>query len=389
MTVTTTSQRSVRTATRPRLYTPGPVEIPIRVLRALSAVPPHHRTQVFKDTVIRVTGKLKGLHQTEGEVFILASSGTGAMEASIVNIMGPGEKAMAIVGGKFGERWKDLLEVYDVPRNIVDIEWGTTLKPAELARRLDADKDVKVVYATYSDTSTGTLYDIRAFAEVTRKRGVRLVVDAITGVGVHELKQDEWGVDVVVCGSQKGLMVPPGLATISIAPFAKDIIDGPKLPRFYFDLQKYRRDAPTGQTPWTPAVSLILALEEALDMISEEGLDNVVDRHMRLAKATQAGGKAAGYRLFSKVPAHSCTAFYPPEGMDAGEIVKRMREVHRMIVAGGQGELKGKILRVGHMGEYDLHDIVAVVSALEDCATELGGKPGGAARAARKAWLAA
>jgi aspartate aminotransferase-like enzyme len=248
---------------------------------------------------------------------------------------------------------------------------------------------VKVVYATYSDTSTGTLYDIKGFAGVTKKRGVRLVVDAITGVGVHELKQDEWGVDVVVCGSQKGLMVPPGLATISIAPFAKEIIDGPKLPRFYFDLQKLRRDAPRGETPWTPAVSLILALEEALDMISEEGIDNVVDRHMRLAKATQAGGQACGYQLYSSAPAHSCTAFRPPQGMDADEIVTRMQEVHRMIVAGGQGELKGEILRVGHMGEYDLHDIVAVVSAMEDCVTSMGGEPGGAARAARQAWIEA
>jgi aspartate aminotransferase-like enzyme len=389
MTLTTPSLTAKRTATRVRLFTPGPVEIPARILRALSQVPPHHRTDVFRQTMLRVTEALRELHGTKGEIFILAASGTGAMEAAVVNLMAPGEKALAVVGGKFGERWKDLLVAYGVPHVVAEAEWGSALDPKELERKLDGAPDVTTVFTTYSDTSTATVFDLEGFARITRSRGKRLVVDAITGLGVHALPQDAWGVDVVVCGSQKGLMVPPGLATLSVAPWAAKAVDGPKLPRFYFDLQRYRKTADKGETPWTPPVSLVLALEEALAMIREEGLDQVIERHRRLALATRAGAEAAGYRLFSKSPAHSVTALHPPERVSASDVVKRLREVHGMVVAGGQDHLKGKILRVGHMGAYDLHDIVSIVSALEECASAFGHAGRGAARAAREAWESA
>jgi aspartate aminotransferase-like enzyme len=386
MSVTTPVSSTMRTATRTRLFTPGPVEIPARILRALSEIPPHHRTDVFRQQFIRVTEALRQLHGTKGEVFTLTASGTGGMQAAVTNIMAPGEKAVAIVGGKFGERWANLLAAFEVPHDVIAVEWGVSLDPAVLAKKLDADASITTVYTTYSETSTGTVYDIKGFADVTRARGRRLVVDAITGLGVHPLPQDEWGVDVVVCGSQKGLMVPPGLATVSIAPWAASCIEGRRLPRFYFDLQKARKLAPNGETPWTPAVSLIMALEESLRMINEEGLDRVIERHRRLARAMHAGAQAAGFRLFSRSPANSLTALYPPEGVGASDVVKRLREVHGMVVAGGQDHLKGKILRVGHMGGYDLFDIIAISSALEECANAFGHAASGAAGAARRAW---
>jgi len=282
------------TATRTRLFTPGPVEIPQRILRVLAQAPPHHRTEGFRETLKRVTEKLSWLHGTQGEVFLLAASGTGAMEAALVSVLSPGSRALAIAGGKFGERWVSLLKAYGVAHEVIEVEWGAGVDPAEVGRRLDRDPSLETVFATHSETSTGSLHDVEALARITRTRGRRLVVDAITGIGVHPLPQDRWGVDVVVCGSQKGLMIPPGIATVSLAPWAQDALEGPGLPRFYFDLRRYRKSAPLGETPFTPPVSLVLALEEALTMIGEEGLERVYERHRRVALATRAGATALG-----------------------------------------------------------------------------------------------
>ena len=374
------------TAKRIRLFTPGPVEIPDRILRVLGAPPPHHRTDGFRDTLKRVTDRLRWVHGTEGEVFLLAASGSGAMEAALVSIVPPGARALAIAGGKFGERWVSLLKAYGVAHDVIEVEWGAAVDPAEVARRLDRDATLQFVFATQSETSTGALHDVEALARVTRERGRRLVVDAITGIGVHPLPQDRWGVDVVVCGSQKGLMIPPGIATVSLAPFAKDLIDGPGLPRFYFDLRRYRKSAPLGETPFTPPVSLVLALEESLAMIAEEGLERVHERHRRVALATRAGATALGFKLFPKSPSHAVTALEPPAGIEASAIVKRLREVHSMVIAGGQDRLKGRIVRVGHMGAYDLDDIDALLAALEECVAALGRPATGAVPAARAAW---
>ncbi len=364
-----------RAATRPRLFTPGPVEIPARILRALSQPQPHHRTEGFRATVRRVTDGLRALHGTAGEVFLLAASGTGAMEAAVVNLLAPGERALAVVGGRFGERWAGLLEAHAVPHRTLECEWGSVVLPAALAERLDAEPGITTVFATHSETSTGALFDIEGFARVTRARGRRLVVDAITSVGVHPLAQDAWGVDVVVCGSQKGLMLPPGLATLSLAPWAADAIDGVRLPRFYFDLRQARRALADGETAFTPAVNLVLALDEALAMIREEGLEAVHARHRRLAHALRAGACAAGYALFSAAPSHAVTALVPPAGVDARAVVRCLREAHGMVVAGGQDRLRGRIVRVGHMGGYQRDDMLAVALALEQCARALGAAP--------------
>jgi serine---pyruvate transaminase len=374
------------TAKRTRLFTPGPVEIPERILHVLGSPAPHHRTDGFRDTLKRVTERLRWIHGTEGEVFLLGASGTGAMEAALVSAVTPGDRALAIAGGKFGERWVSLLKAYGIAHEVIEVEWGAGVDPAEVARRLDYDPALGFVFATQSETSTGALHDIEAIARVTRERGRRLVVDAITGIGVHPLPQDRWGVDLVVCGSQKGLMIPPGIATVSLAPWAKDLIEAQGLPRFYFDLRRYRKSAPLGETPFTPPVSLVLALEEALTMIAEEGLEHVHERHRRVAHAMRAGGKALGFGLFPTSPSHAVTALTPPAGIETSAIVKRLRETHGMVIAGGQDRLKGRIIRVGHMGAYDLADIDALLQALEECVAALGRPASGASPAARAAW---
>jgi aspartate aminotransferase-like enzyme len=371
---------------RTRLFTPGPVEIPARVLRALAQEPPHHRTDGFRAVLRRVTESLRWLHGTEGEVFLLAASGTGAMEAAVVNLLSPGERALTIAGGKFGERWASLLKAFGIEHQVIDVEWGAAVDPATVASHLDKDPGLVTVFATHSETSTGALHDIEAIARITRSRGRRLVVDAITSVGVHPLPQDAWGVDAVVCGSQKGLMIPPGIATLSLAPWAAPLIDALGLPRFYFDLRKARKSWPLGETAFTPPVSLVLALEESLAMIREEGLEAVHHRHRRLAHAVRAGAQKLGFAVFASSPSHAVTALTAPAGIDSSAVVKRLRDVHAMVVAGGQDRLKGKILRIGHMGAYQREDVVAVVEALEECVNALGGHATGGVAAALAAW---
>jgi aspartate aminotransferase-like enzyme len=322
-------------------------------------------------------------------MFLLAASGTGAMEAAVVNFTSPSTKALVIVGGKFGERWMNLLQAYGVPFDKIDVEWGRAVDPAEVERALGRDRAISTVFTTHSETSTGALFDVEAIGKLTRPRGVRLVVDAITSVGVHPLPQDAWGIDVVVCGSQKGLMVPPGVATVSIAPWAASGIDQDGLPRFYFDLRKMRKSAPMGETAWTPPVSLVLALEEALTMIREEGLENVHARHRRVALAMRGGAQALGFKLFAHPASHAVTALVPPEGIDASALVKRLREVHGIVVAGGQDQLKGKIFRIGHMGGYDLGDVFTMIGALDECVSALGRPAKGGVEAAYQAWAAA
>lgn len=359
-------------AVKTRLFTPGPVEIPPRILRALSQVPPHHRTAAFRATLRRVTEALRELHGTAGEVFVLGATGTGAMEAAVANLAAPGVRALAVAGGKFGQRWARLLEAYGVPHEVLEVGWGDAVDPAAIAARLDADPALRLVFATHSETSTGALHDVEAIAGLTRPRGALLVVDAVTSLGVHPLRQDEWGVDVVVCGSQKGLMLPPGQATVSLAPWAAGAIEGERPPRFYFDLRRARASAPLGETPWTPPVSLVLALEEALTMIREEGLDAVHERHRAVATALREGAARLGFTPFASRPSHAVTALEPPAGLEAAAVVRRLLEVHGMVVAGGQDRLKGRIVRIGHMGHYDLADVHAVLGALAECVAALG-----------------
>src|SRR5262245_56657959 len=375
-----------KTSTRPRLFTPGPVEIPVRILRALSQVPPHHRTDGFREVYKRVSEDLRWLHQTEGEVLMLAASGTGAMEAAVVNLMAPQKKALCLIGGKFGERWANVCKAYGIAYETLEVPRGHAIPVADVERRLDAEPGISAVFGTHSETSTATLHDAESLAKATRPRRRLLVLDAITSLGVHPLPQGAWGVDVVVTGSQKGLMSPPGIATVSLAPWAIEAIEGERYPRFYWDLRKARKSLPLGESAFTPAVSLIFAVGEALAMMKEEGLANVHARHARLGAAVRAGAQAIGWTLFSKSPANSVTALEPPAGVDASAVVKRLRETHGITVAGGQDHTKGKMLRIGHMGAYDLSDVYVILGATEECTGALGRKASGAIEAARRAW---
>jgi len=375
-----------------RLFTPGPVEIPVRILRALSAVPPHHRTDAFRDVMRRVTADLQWLHGTQGEVFLLSASGTGGMEAAVINLLAPEDKVLVATAGKFGDRWVSILKAYGVAHETLAWEWGKTIDPKSIEAALTKDPSIRAVFTTHSETSTGCVHDLEAIAKLTRPRDVLLVVDGITSVGVHPLPQDAWGVDVVVSGSQKGMMIPPGIATVSLAPWRASAIEGRKLPRFYFDLNKARKSLPQGETAFTPPVSLVLALQESLAMMKEEGLDALHARHRRLALAVQAGATALGCTTFAERPAHSVTSLMPPPGIDAPAIVKRLRDTHGMVVAGGQDALKGKIFRIGHMGAYDLADVHAVIGALDETVATLGGPAVLAnvpAAAIREAWQTA
>jgi aspartate aminotransferase-like enzyme len=361
------------------------VEIPERILSALARRPPHHRSTTFRELYAALNPKLDRLFATSGRVVVLAGSGTGGMDAAVTALVRPGALVLSAEAGKFGDRWEKILRAYGHEPQVVHAEWGKAVQPAEISIALD-EKPAEVVFLTHSETSTGTLHDLRQQAAVAREQGALVVADVVTSMGVHEFRQDDFGVDIAVAGSQKGFMLPPGLALVGIGEraLAKLEADGVQGPAFYLDLKKAAASAASDDTPFTPAVSLILALDEAILMIEEVGLDEVWRRHDALASAVRAGGTAAGYRLFSEQPANSVTAFRPPEGVEAKEVVKLAYGKHGFVLAGGQDHLKGKIVRVGHMGlAYGPEDALQVCEALEEASLELGATGArGAARAA-------
>jgi len=368
------------------LMTAGPTPLPPAVSQVMAEPMMYHRAPAFIEVYARVLRRLKDVFQTANEVQIFAASGTGALESAVANLVKPGEQVLVASCGKFGERWFELCEAYGADTIHWETEWGRRIEPAGLDEQLTANPGVELVFTTFSETSTGVVNDLRELTEVAHRHGALIAVDAISGIGAVPLPQDEWGVDVVVTGSQKGLMSPPGIASVSLAPWALDAIEGERGPRFYWDLRKARKNLPLGESAFTPAVSLIFAVGEALTMMREEGLTNVHARHRRLGAATRAGAQALGWTLFSKSPADSVTALEPPAGVDAGAVVKRLRDTHGITIAGGQDHMKGKMIRIGHMGAYDLSDIYVVLGALEECTKALGGKGTGAIEAARRAW---
>ncbi|MGA1843317.1 MAG: pyridoxal-phosphate-dependent aminotransferase family protein [bacterium] len=374
------------------LLSPGPTPVPSEALLAMAQPIIHHRTPEFTEILNQVQEGLKYLFQTEQDVLIIAGSGTAAMEASVSNILSPGDKAICIRGGKFGERWADLCTAYGVNPINIDVEWGKALDPKVLEDHLSKNTDVKAVYATMSETSTGVRYDIEAFAKiVSRHPGTVLVVDAITAVGVMDVPMDKWGIDVLVCGSQKALMLPPGLAFISLSEKAWKCTESSTCPKYYLNLKKEKKNLAKGQTAYTPAVSLIVGLNETLKMIREEGLTNVFKRHATLAAATRAACQALGLELLANdSPSDAVTAVCAPEGTDASQIIKKMKGKYGMIIAGGQEHLKGKIFRIAHLGYFDKCDIFSAVAHLELSLKELGipAKPGAGIAAAEQVFLA-
>lgn len=355
------------------LLTPGPTPLPPQVCLAMARPIIHHRTPQFQAILKEATLGLQYVFQTKQDVFILASSGTGAMEAAVANLLSAGDTALCIQGGKFGERWTELCKAYGVHAEILDVEWGKAVEPQEVQKRLKANPKIKAVFATLCETSTGVANDIAALGNLLKETEAALVVDAISGLGAIDLKTDEWSCDVVVSGSQKGLMLPPGLGFISVSPKAWKLMESAKSPRYYFDLRTAKKAIEKTDTPFTPAITLIIALNEALAMIKEDGLEKVFLRHKKMAQATRVAVKALGLSLFApSASSDVVTAVCVPQGIDGEKLVKTMRDAYGITIAGGQDELKGKVFRVAHMGYIEEFDIIAGISCLEKVLTSMG-----------------
>ncbi len=356
------------------LLAPGPTPVPPEVLLAMAKPIIHHRAPEFAQLFGAVREDLKWLFQTRNDVLILAASGTGGMEGSVANFLSPGERALVVNGGKFGERWGKICKTFGVQVTEVKVEWGQSVDPQAVADALKKDPSIKAVYVQASETSTGVAHDVNRLAEVTKSReGTILVVDAITALGVFDIKSDAWGLDVVVTGSQKALMLPPGLAFVSVSEKAWQLAEKAKNGAFYFNFKKERESQIKNQTAYTPAVSMILGLQEVLRMLKAEGLDALFARQARLAHAMREGVRAAGLSLFAKQsPSDALTAIAAPEGVDGQAIYKNLRVHYGITAAGGQDHLKGKIFRVSHMGYMDTFDVIIALAAIEMVVKGLG-----------------
>ncbi len=357
-----------------RLMTPGPVPVPPDALLTMSLPIIHHRTEEFEKIIAEVTDKLKYVFQTENDVIIFSASSTGALEGAVVNLLSPGDRALVIGGGKFGERWAEICDAYGIQFDFLDVEWGKTVDVERVEEKLKSDPSIKCVYATLCETSTGVVHDIEGLGKIVEAaENTLLVVDAVSGLGAVDIQTDNWYVDVVVSGSQKGLMTPPGLAFISLNEAAWAAVEKARLPRYYFDLKKARESLKKNQTPFTCSVSLILALRESLAQIEREGIENVLARHTRLAQAARAGVKALGLELFAAdSPANALTAVRVPESVDGKALLKLISDKYGVTFAGGQSQLAGKIIRIAHLGYSDDLDVITAISALEMALSDLG-----------------
>ena len=357
------------------LLTPGPTPLPPQVLEAMARPIIHHRTPQFQEILKEVSAGLKYVFQTANDVFIISSSGTGAMEAAVINLLSCGDTALVVQGGKFGERWTEIAKAYGINVEIIDVEWGRAVNPEEINKRLKANPQIKAVFTTLCETSTGVDNDIEKIAGVVKSSPAVLVADAISGLGAIDLKTDAWGVDVVVSGSQKGLMLPPGLGFIAVSPKAWKLVEVSKSPRYYLDLRKAKKAIDKNDTPFTSSITLIIALNEALKIIHQDGLENIFARHKKMADAVRAAAKALGLELFAPSAASGAvTAVKVPLGIDGEKLVKTMRDTYGVTIAGGQDELKGKVFRIAHMGFIGEFDIITGLSCLEKVLAQAGYK---------------
>jgi serine---pyruvate transaminase len=356
-----------------RLFTPGPTPVPENVMLRMAAPILHHRHPEFRRIMERVNQNLQYVFQTAGPVLTLACSGTGGMEATVLSLFSPGETVIAVNGGKFGERWVSIPRIFGLHPVEITVPWGSAVRPDQVLAALRAHPDAQGVFLTQSETSTGTATDVETISRLVHENSEALVcVDGISAIGAHEMRFDQWGIDACVTGSQKGLMIPPGLAFVALSARAIKRMDRATLPRFYFDLSKYLRSHEKSDTPWTPAVSLIVGLDEALSMIRAEGIENVWARHRRHAYALREGLRALGMRLFSQNPSFAVTPVWLPPGVDWQAFNQALKIDLGITVAGGQGEFAGRIFRISHLGYYDDLDMVAVVSAVERALQSVG-----------------
>ena len=349
-----------------RLLTPGPTPLYPPALHAMMASDMHHRTEDFRSVYKSTVADLKEVMGTANDVVPLVSSGTGAMEASVSNLFSKGDHVVVCSAGKFGERWAGITKAHGLKVTLLEVPYGDFVRPEAVSKTLSVHSDIKGVFIQASETSTGAAHDVETIGKAVAKTDAIFVVDAITGLGTMPLDIDAWGLDVLIGGSQKAFMIPPGLAFLSVSAKAWKKAETSDLPHFYFDLKKEAKNAAAGESSWTPATSIILALAEALAYVKSIGMDKLVDNAQLLAKATRAAAVALGLELFSPgSPGAAVTAIKAPAGMDSGKIVKGFRERFGAIIANGQGSMKGQIFRIAHLGYFDFADLFSVVAGLE------------------------
>jgi len=356
------------------LFSPGPTMLPPEVLLKMAEPIMHHREPEFEKIFAEIREGLKYLFQTKNEVLIFTSSGTGAMEGAVSNILSKGDKAIVIRGGKFGERWGEICKAYGIEFIPIDVEWGKAVDPKKIKELLESDPSIRAVYTQASETSTGVKHPIQAIADLVKRYEDKvIIVDAITGIGVFNIPTDAWGLDVVISGSQKALMLPPGLSFATLSDKAWKLTEKSTLPKYYFDFKKELKNTKKNQSSYTPAISLFVGLKETLHMIRKEGLEAVFRRHEKLAEATRQAVKALGLELYAPdSPSSAVTAVKIPEKIDGEKLKDLFFERFGITVAEGQDRAKGKIIRIAHLGYYERLDMVMVISALEMLLKEMG-----------------
>jgi serine---pyruvate transaminase len=354
--------------------TPGPTPVSEDIRNEMAKPIIHHRTKEYQAIFKEVTDGLKKIFKTANDVFTFTASGTGAMEASIANVLSPGDKIIVVRGGKFGERFGEIAKAYGVEPINIDIEWGAAPDPKVVKETLSKNPGVKGVYTTLCETSTATVYDIKAIGEIVRPTNALFVVDTISGLGADDFENDKWGVDIAVCGSQKGLMIPPGLAFCSVSQKAWKAVEASKLPKFYYSFKKYKKAYEDTDTPFTSAIMLVIGLRKAVETINKKGIDNVIAEHAGQAEAFRAACRAMGLSIFSRSPSNAVTGVNAPSGINADDIIKLLKTEFGVTFAGGQENLKGRIFRVAHMGGIDKEHTIESIKALEQALAKLGYK---------------
>jgi aspartate aminotransferase-like enzyme len=355
-----------------RLLTPGPTPLLPSALHAMMGSDIHHRTEDFRNLYKQVLADLKHVFGTSNDVLVLVASGTGALEASAQNFFSAGDEVLVCSAGKFGERWVEIAKAWGLKATVLTAPYGDAVPPEAVEQALAQSRNFKGVFVQASETSTGTQHDIKSMGLAIKKTDAIFVVDAITGLGTMPLDVDGWGLDVLIGGSQKAFMIPPGLAFLSLSDKAWRAAESSKSPRYYFDLKREKKNAAGGESAWTPNTALMVALAESLKYIRSLGIDKLVENAQMLARATREGCKALGLQLFSSSPGSSVTAVRPPAGMDSGVIVKEFRTRFNAIITNGQGTMKGQIFRLAHLGYFDFHDLFAILAELEIILTAQG-----------------
>jgi serine---pyruvate transaminase len=356
------------------LFTPGPTPVPPEVLEAMSRPIIHHRSSDFREILERTFDRLREVYRTEGDVLVYTASGTGGMESAISNLTRPGDRVVVVSAGHFGERWSAMAENFGCKVDTIEYEWGESPAPDDLSARLSETGGAKVVFLTHSETSTGVVADVQSLATAAKETGALVVVDAVSSLGAVPLETDSWSLDAVVSGSQKALMTPPGLATVAVSSDAWAAVEQGAPGRYYFDWQETRERQQEFDPAFTPAVSIVVGLDIALGLLLTEGLEQTFERHTRLGRACRAGVKAMGLELFSPDDDSSAvvTAINAPGGIDSSELVQTLRDRQGIVLAPGQGPLKGKVFRIGHIGYYDVFDITTALAGVELVLAELG-----------------